>query len=1239
MPKPKMLKYRLLGFPLAALLFFVLAHLYSASLRTHKNPEKTVRQFLEAFDAQQNRSAVFLKTFETEIKNNASFENTSLRKLFQEASQQSVFLFDFSKDELVLWSDNSCPLTGLEDSTLLRQPVIRLADAWYGTHSTRYQNHLLVALFKIKNEYLVENEFLRNDFIPPFPTHNYSLALKSGSIAVVNKTGLTLCYLNPEPAEKPTHAQSVLLLFLYLTAFGLIMYAVFLAFRKVLEARKKTGLLFILFPAGILLIRYILFKFKLPEDLYLSPLFGPDYYATSNLLPSLGDLFVNVFIWFLIIVFVYPLHTTTDKTIRSKTVSNILTLLSYTAITFYFLVFVYLQKGLILNSNIPLDLSDLFALNPLTWMAYLLNSILILSFILPVIRLVNFTENHLPQTRLKPFLLTLTLGILFPILILRGKQDAPTLLLLGLCLFVIQLYFSHQKRFTTLFYGTVLFILTAIPTYIITKYQAQTELNHRKLLAQKLVAERDPLTEFLIEEAYGKMKQNPVILSLLQQFHQNESIEDSLIRYIQNRYFTRNWDKFSVNITLCDPGRMLNVVIPNNQIIGCSSYFKGIIESIGKPTTSPNIHYLDYGTESTSYLAVLPFQNAGKTDTTGVTIYLDFTSKAIPRGLGYPELLVDQSAVMSPKLASYAYAIYKNGRLARNVGKYNYSLTLQYYVQNFNQQAIFNENSFNHLIYQSDAQTAIILSKSKNTLTYTLSIYSVSGILLLLMVCVLLLLEKFRGSDLIKNPDFRLRIQFAMFLLLAASFLSAGTASWFFFRRQNNLGNQNQLTEKAHSILIELQNKLAAFERITPEMSNDVYYYLNKFSLIFFTDINLYDTHGNLIASSRPQIFENGLISTRINTEAYHDLLRENRTQLVKLERIGGYEFLSAYMPLRNQQDDLLGYLNLPYFARQSEIKQEFSNFILAYINIYIILITISLFAGILITSYITSPLRLIREKIKGISLGKPNEKIKWSTHDEIGGLINEYNKMIDQLVLSAEQLARSERESAWREMAKQVAHEIKNPLTPMKLSVQHMQRAWNEKDSDFGTRLNHVSQTLITQIDTLADIATAFSDFAKMPLLKPERILVSSFIDPAIELYKNDPAINLSISYEQPDYRVIADRTQMQRVMINLLKNSIQAIEMDVAGDILIRVYKQEAFVTISVGDNGVGIPPEQQSRIFTPNFTTKSGGMGLGLAMVKTIVEDHGGHVWFESDHTKGTTFYVQLPVYEQNSVEKPI
>ncbi len=1232
----KFLKYKTLIIFLLSVLFFGLAHRYATQLQTLEKPEKVKSVFEQAFQKQFLRTQFFLSKFKNQVQHHTGFSNPDLLPLFRESARESIFLFHYSGAHLQLWSDHACPVSPEYDSSLKDQSLIRLADGWYGVHLQQEKNQHYLALFKIKHEYAVENAFLQNAFLPPFSIHNYRLSYQPGQISLSGGKGSLQAWLVAAPKAKPGLTESMLLFFLYLCGLGLGLTAIWQFLRTFRHKTYSAWLSYILFPLILAGIRFLLFHFKLPHSLHRTALFSPDYYATSNLLPSPADLFLHVFFLFLLTAFWYPLTLPRLRKPSGKIFSLVSGLVLFSLIFLYFRLMLNLQIGLVRNSTISFEANDLFALNPLTWIAFLTNTLLWLAFALPVLQLSRHYYSRLTESALNAFVLPISLSFLIPIFLFRLHTDGIPLLLLSIFLFSIQLYHSRRQRNTALFHSVYLIILSAIPAYLLHFYQQQSELNNRGILAGKLVAERDPLTEFMITESYARMQKDLKIGTLLKQFQQNEQMEDSLISYIRSAYFTRGWEKYSVTITACDQNRMLDVVIPYNQIIRCDAYFSGIIQSVGKPTADSNIFYLDYGSESTSYLAILPFAGASPSDSLATTLYLDFTSKSIPRGLGYPELLVDQEAVISPKLASYSYAIYKGGVLVRNVGKYNYGLNLSYYLNTYNNKAWFEENNYSHLIHQGENSTVIVLSKPLSGLSGFLSLFSVSGILLLLATGFLWLVQRSPGQQFWKNPDFRLRIQLAMFLLLGASFLTAGAASWYFFRRQNTLANQNQLTEKAHSILIELQNKLSAYPALTPEMSNDVYYYLNKFSLIFFTDINVFDTQGHLIASSRPQIFENGFISTRINTEAYHHLLNENRTLYVKMETIGSYEFLSAYMPVRNQQDKVLGYINLPYFARQSEIRQEFSNFILAYINIYVILIAISLFAGIIITSYITAPLRLIREKIRKVSLSNSNEKIVWSTRDEIGALISEYNKMIDQLVLSAEQLARSERESAWREMARQVAHEIKNPLTPMKLSVQHMQRAWDEQDSRFDTRLRQVSTTLITQIDTLADIATAFSDFAKMPMLKPEVVRVESFLEPAVELYTNQPGLDLRIEYEKPGILLLADALQMQRVMINLIKNAWQAVESGKEGVVILHIREIEGRVYISVEDNGSGIAEEQQARIFTPNFTTKSGGMGLGLAMVKTIIEDHGGHIRFETSPS-GTTFYLDLPAYEQAGVEK--
>jgi nitrogen fixation/metabolism regulation signal transduction histidine kinase len=239
---------------------------------------------------------------------------------------------------------------------------------------------------------------------------------------------------------------------------------------------------------------------------------------------------------------------------------------------------------------------------------------------------------------------------------------------------------------------------------------------------------------------------------------------------------------------------------------------------------------------------------------------------------------------------------------------------------------------------------------------------------------------------------------------------------------------------------------------------------------------------------------------------------------------------------------------------------------------------------------------------------------------------------MIDELARSADMLAKSERESAWREMAKQVAHEIKNPLTPMKLSVQYLQKAWDEKSDDWEERLQRFTRTIVEHIDTLSAIASEFSDFAKMPQKKEIRLNLSDIIKKSIDLYSDIENIQFRYTaVPDPPYHVMADKNQLIRVFNNLIQNAVQAIGKRHDGNISIQLEKRGREYLISVTDNGPGIPDDMMDKIFSPSFTTKTSGMGLGLALVRSIIVEAGGSISFESSSEKGTTFFIRLPIYQ--------
>jgi signal transduction histidine kinase len=746
------------------------------------------------------------------------------------------------------------------------------------------------------------------------------------------------------------------------------------------------------------------------------------------------------------------------------------------------------------------------------------------------------------------------------------------------------------------------------------------EKEYRKLVALQLSSERDPLTEFKFDEVSSAILHDTILTDLLGE-NLRISQEDAS-SYIKLNHFKGFWLKYDILVTICDSTKLLDIQA-EDVMVDCFHYFEHSVEEFGVRTDCQNFYYLDYNFTDDHYIGIIDFSEKQ----IPIKVFVEIFPKNIPKGLGYPELLMDQQTTSSINWSVYSYVRYENNELAYRYGKFFYSMFLDEQLLQMASNRFFNHEGYSHLYYQVNQSTVLIISKKRPSLLEIIAPFSYISIFYGLLIFLIYIIIKSPVNLKISSLGLKKRLQLSVTMLIIVSFLFVGVGSLFYIISLNTNKNSSILSEKTHSVLVELEHKLAGEPFLNHEMELYLSDLLYKFSLVFFSDINMYDLNGTLLATSRPEIFNEGLKSAKMNPQAYFNLIISKKSLYIHEEKIGDYKYLSAYIPFRNEQNKLIAYLNLPYFAKQDELTNEVSTFMVAFININVILIAIAIFISLIVSNYITKPVQLIKEKISRLRLGKTDEKIEWNRMDEIGGLVKEYNRMVDELAKSAELLAKSERESAWRQMAQQVAHEIKNPLTPMKLSVQYLQKAWNEKSPDWEDRLNRFTQTIIEQIDSLSVIASEFSNFANMPRLFMKPADIVEIINSSIDLFSKTTTIQFTFENQQPRI-VMVDREQMLRVFNNLIKNSIQAIPNPVDGIVEITIEKINSTFLIVFSDNGVGIPDDQKEKVFYPNFTTKSSGTGLGLAMVKSIVENAGGSISFKSEEGHGTSFYISLP-----------
>jgi|TARA_B110000881_G_C18561465_1_gene510120 nitrogen fixation/metabolism regulation signal transduction histidine kinase len=466
------------------------------------------------------------------------------------------------------------------------------------------------------------------------------------------------------------------------------------------------------------------------------------------------------------------------------------------------------------------------------------------------------------------------------------------------------------------------------------------------------------------------------------------------------------------------------------------------------------------------------------------------------------------------------------------------------------------------------------------------------------------------------------RFYISILALVVLSLVVTGATTFYFFKDQNDQYHFQRIQRKEKTVNSSLQYFLNDLEPslMSEFITKDFDYKLREIADVNNLPIVIYNLSGKILISTIDTLFQE-----RYSSDLSKDLLLKlDQSKNGRFVEKSSDQDINSYSFAFNKKHQKMGVINIPYHPSNYSNKTELWDFLNRLLTIFLLLFIGAVVLAYLLSTYITKSIASISSKIKGVEIGENNERLSWENNDEIGVLVNAYNEMLNKLELSKEKLAQTQRQIAWREMAKQVAHEIKNPLTPMKLSVQHLGRALNISKEENHVILKDFQEKMLQQIHLLTEIADEFSNYAELPKGKMKEVDLTEIINKIINLFKHESHVTFNLNFQNnSSFRVIGDENQLIRLFNNLIQNSLQA--MDHRGDITLNLSQKENNVILSFIDSGPGILKDIQEKIFEPKFTTKTTGKGLGLALACQIILNHGGKITLVKDRSKGAEFKI--------------
>ena len=1117
----------------------------------------------------------------------------------------------------------------------------KIINGYYEIVKKTIGNYSYVFLIEVKNQYGIENRHLDSDISPTLST--------AGSLALANFTDSEVQGISDlhgkllfEVKLKPGYSTSIYsTIEIWLWIVGLFSISLFFnSFCSWLVKRGELVVATILIVLFFVTIRVTDLEYGWFNQQFSLQIFNPKIYAESFFLPSLGDFLLNVIALTWIMLFVYT-HSDQYRLPKWLSTSRWLGLLGHLLLLMVFsaiaLLFDQVFLGLILNSKINFDLTNIVNLGWITWISIII--LCLVWFNIYVLASV-FMQQSLQLKVNNKERLWLFLSTFLAYFVYR-TTDGLSFFPIAYALFILIMgwnFYRNENKFSITIFASLFFCLAFISSMKYLRFIELKEKNNRQSIAQKLVSTDDFTVIGVIENLERDIQYNRFVQNFFK--HPALSSAAELQKNIDKNYLSRYLPRFEYAIYQYNS---MDSSITGKENVPLS-YFKGLVQSGSVKAPESNYFYRINDTFGyQNYFGIIPiFEDRRILG----TLVIELKSQPYNyRGL-LPEVLVDGVIKSDDDYNNYSVAFYKDGNLENQSGKYTYRLSIDEYAEGKVQTHFFTDSlDYTHLVYSPGTSKVIIVSKPDvsfviklATLSFFFLVFIIFSISLYTLIWLLKNIDESWGGwftinrSLMINANkilYKTRIQFSIVLSVVATLLIVGWITYFYIRDEYRRQQQDFIKEKVRKVQRSYERQImnSGIPPQTDKAIND----FNQFADINAAYLNLFDKDGKLLFTSLPKLYDLGIMAKRMDPEAYLNLHQLQRSEFINShERIGSFLYSAAYAPIRNSQNQTVAYLGVPYYANEADYQTRIGVFINTLINIYALVFVAIGILAVFLANQITSPLTFIQDSIKKTKWGQKNQPIVWSRHDEIGSLIKEYNKMIAALDESAVKLARSERESAWREMAKQVAHEIKNPLTPLKLGVQLLEKSWREKDPNFEKKFERFNKSFIEQIDSLSTIASEFSNFAKMPDTKLERLMLLPIIEQARNVFTNTEGVEITIfNRSSATLKILGDKDQLLRTFNNLFKNAIEAASATEKCFINITVMNDLERVFIEVDDNGKGIDAALQDKIFVPNFTTKSSGTGLGLAFVKQAVENAGGTVAFKSFAEVGTTFYLSFPL----------